>query len=94
VVSSVLYKDLVALYGWLLSLSLTIGPLTFASLFFRIRPIVAGLVLILNCAIFVGAAALGKVSIDNSYIIAIPSTALLLIFGVLQKSKRSANAPM
>jgi Na+/proline symporter len=92
VLSAIVYKDLVALYGWLLSLSLTIGPLTFASLFFRIRPVVASGALGLNCVVFIAAALFGQVSVDNSYIIAIPSTILLLFAGLMERQRRKSHA--
>ena len=91
VICAIFYKDLVTLYGWLLSLSLIIGPLTFASLFFRIRPAIGGSVLALNCAVFVLAAVRGLVSIDNSYVIAIPSTILLLLAGLVDRHWRGRD---
>lgn len=94
IVCAIFYQDLVTLYGWLLSLSLIIGPLTFASLFFRIRPVVGALILVLNCVIFGIAILLDLVSIDNSYIIAIPSTAILILFGLLDRRWIEANGKM
>ncbi|MBI5450158.1 MAG: hypothetical protein HY940_02260 [Gammaproteobacteria bacterium] len=80
VVLSLIFRELVAIYTWLLSAILVISPMVLGSLFIKPKQWQVQWSMVLNLALFTILAVLGLLSPENAYLIVIPG---FLLFGTL-----------
>lgn len=79
VILSLVFRELVAIYTWLLSAVLVIAPTVILSLYFRAKQALVVIGMLLNTATFAGLAYFGILLPENAYLIVIPG---FLLYGV------------
>lgn len=77
---ALIFRDLLAIYTWLLSAILVIAPVVIFSLFFKLKKWQVQWSMLINLVLFIVLAIAGLISPENAYLIVIPS---LLLFGAL-----------
>ena len=76
---SLVFRELIDIYTWLLSAILIISPIIVGSLFIKAAPRLGVASILLNAALFIGLALRGILTPENAYLIVVPGFLLYLV---------------